>query len=133
MFKRNLLNRLPRKTVEEIEMVLKAYDECHVIYQNGKHEVMTDWCLKDEYPMDYKYIGELKAKDIFSKEELIENYINTFCSYPVKYNNKKDYAMLRKMETEKTFDFENNTMTKWVGKINNQGIFELTKKITISI
>lgn len=127
------MNNLPKNIVNQIKMTLKAYDKCNVIYQNGQYQVNTGYCIMNEYPTDYKFIGEFKANDVFTKEEQIENYINSFCSYPPEYKGMRDYKMLKQMEQDKAFDWENKTMTKWVGKINNEGNFELTEKITTSI
>lgn len=123
------LNELPQEIQIRIKNYLKAFDEVSVTFEYGEYHFGT--YLKATYGADFEYIGAYKAKDIFTEKERIENYINEFHSYPIGYKGKRDYAMLKKMDNERNFDGMN--LTQWIGKINEQGNFELIERVTTNI
>ena len=129
MNKKEVLNSLPVEVMNKIKGILKAYRECDLYFENGRYEVKTGSILKAEYSNDYKFICTFYTGDIYSEIEMIENYINEFCDYPSDYKGKRDYAMLNKMRDEREYDFIEDTVTKWVGKINKEGNFVLTERI----
>lgn len=131
--KKELFETLPQATQEEVKNTLKAYDNCFVNFQNGEYKVNTSIGILSKYPKDFKSIGEVSSHDIYTREERIENYINEFMGYPIDYRGKKDWDLIQKMGTDKQFDFPNNKMYKWIGKLNEQGDFVLTEKIEISL
>ena len=131
--KKELFETLPEHIKEDIRNTLKAYDKCYVNFQNGEYKVTIAIGILSEYPKDFKVIGTIHNHDIYSREERIENYINEFMGYPFDYNGKKDWDLIEKMGTDKQFDFPNNKMYKWIGKLNEQGDFVLTEKIEISL
>lgn len=133
MTNKNLLNTLPNDIIEGVKSTLKAYDKCNVIYQNGKYNVRVGYSLTKEYAEDFKFIGEFVKEEVFSENEIIENYINEFNCYPANYKGAKSYTLVNKMREEKEFDWDNNTVTRWVGKINELGDFVLTEKVTFNI
>lgn len=99
-------NELPAELQERIKNYLRAYDECPVFYENGRYDFTI--CIKKEYAPDHEYIGTYKAKDIFTEEERIENYINEFVCYPINYKGKRDYDLLKKMDNSRDFDEDGN-------------------------
>ena len=120
-------NTLPQEVQLFVKSQLKAYDEVTVSYENGRYSYGV--CIKAEYAPDHEVLGTIKATDIYSDVERIENYINSFCTYPIDYKGKRDYSILKKMQNEKEFDWDKNTCTRYTGKIIN-GNFELTGKET---
>lgn len=77
-----MIKNLPVEVVEEIKDILKAYNECNVVFENGKYHVRTFTCLQASYSDDYKVIGRFKKDEVFTKEEQELNYIEEFRSYP---------------------------------------------------
>lgn len=55
----------------------------------------------------------------------IEDYINTYRLYPDEYTGKRDNSILRSMNTYYRYDVKTNTVTRYEGRINNNGDFEL--------
>lgn len=102
----NKLNTLPKEVQDEVKNTLKAYDEAHVIYEYGEYHVSVGVALKAHYAPDHKVIGTFKANEIFTQDERIENYINTFQEYPIEYKGKRDYKTLNdgKRHTYKLVD-----------------------------
>lgn len=94
--KNEKLNTLPKEIQEKIKDILKAYDEVHVTYEEGDYHFGL--YLKLYYSEDFKVIGTFYAKDIFTDEERIINYIEQFHSYPSEYKGKKDWNMIHKIE-----------------------------------
>lgn len=82
---------LPMDVQEKIKQDLKAFDECHVVYEYGKYNVGGGICLKSKYADDFEVIGTYYAKDIFTEEERIINYVESFHDYPIQYKGKRDY------------------------------------------
>ena len=124
------LHTLPIEEQEKIKGQLKAFDEVVVFFEKGKYTYGI--CLKSHYAPDHEYIGTYRADEVFSEVERIENYINEFHSYPGNYKGKRNYALIHKMDNEREYDLENNTLTKWVGKIID-GDFTLMEKITYKV
>lgn len=128
MMSRNF-NELPQEVQNEIKSWLHVYDKTFVVYENGKYNVSSAVCLKAHYAPDHEVIGEYHAEDIFTEEERIENYINTFYSYPIEYKGKRDYQMLKKMQEREWVDEEKTAYRYWTGKLID-GNFELTEQKT---
>lgn len=93
------LNELPKSVQKEIKETLKAYSEVPVTYENGRYSFSL--CLKSEYADDHEFIGTFYAKDIYTPEERIINYFESFHEYPISYKGKRDYKMLRDLEAER--------------------------------
>lgn len=115
------LNALPKDIVTEIKNTLRAYDRCTVKYMYGEYSVSTSSCLLAEYPSDYKVVGDVFKEDIFTDKEKIENYINTFKSYPAEYEGDRDYKMLKEMKET----VEGDILYQTFGEINDLGNFEI--------
>ena len=85
------LNTLPNEVVEKVKSVLRAYDEVHVVFEYGEYHVSAGLCIKATYGSDHEFIGTYKAKDVFTPEERMLNYINSFQDYPIEYKGKRNY------------------------------------------
>lgn len=95
---------LPIEVQEDAKKALRAYDRVYVIYEYGKYNVSVAIGLKSKYAPDHKFIGEYKAEEIFTPEERIINYVESFHEYPIQYKGKRDYAWLK-------------TLTSWDDKV----------------
>ena len=128
MMNRTEFNQLPQDVQDKIISILHVYDKAYVDYENGSYKVSPNVCLTATYAEDFKVIGTYTAEELFTEEERIENYINTFNDYPANYKGKRDYQMLRKMK-ERQFNEDRTEYTEWQGKLIN-GNFELTEQVT---
>lgn len=126
-------NLLPVEIQAKAKRILKAYDKVYVDYEYGEYHVSVGVAIKTSYAEDHKFVGEYKAEEIYTENERAENYINTYGSYPSFYKGKRDYDMIRRLEDDKIIDFENKTITCPIGKINDQGDFEIVGTKTIRI
>ena len=84
-------NELPKDVQTTIKNRLRAYDKIDVYYEYGGYHFGL--VLKREYAPDHKVIGTYYAKDIYTEEERILNYVNEFQSYPINYKGKRDYSI----------------------------------------
>lgn len=89
--------QLPQEVQEHIKMTLKAYDEIFVTYENGRYQY--GMCLKANYAADHEVIGTFYKEEVYTPQELIENYIEEFHSFPRAYKGKQDWGMLRKLQS----------------------------------
>ena len=91
-------NALPLSVQDEIKDLLKSYDKVHVVYEDKKYWLSLTTAVTDHYAFDTgRYIGTYYADDVFSPDERILNYVNSFHSYPVEYKGKKDWDMIRSL------------------------------------
>ena len=89
---------LPLDVQDEIKDLLKSYDKVHVVYEDKKYWLSLTTAVTDHYAFDTgRYIGTYYADDVFSPDERILNYVNSFHSYPVEYKGKKDWDMIRSL------------------------------------
>lgn len=91
------INTLPEEVQNKIKSRLRAYDEVDVYFEYGEYHFGL--VLKAEYAPDHKVIGTYYAKDIFTEDERIENYMNEFHEYAPNYKGKRDYRALNAYET----------------------------------
>lgn len=84
---------LPSDVQLKIKETLKAYDRVDVFYENGKYHFGL--CVKKTYAPDHEVIGTYYAKDIFTEDERILNYVNEFQCYPINYKGKRDYTIFK--------------------------------------
>ena len=103
------LNTLPSEVVEKVKNTLRAFDEVHVIYEYGEYHVSAGLCIKSSYGVDHEFIGTYKSKEVFTEEERILNYINSFQDYPIEYKGKRNY---------KDFQTGKREVFKWDGNGN---------------
>ena len=89
------LNSLPPCVQDEVRDMLRAYNTCNVYKHltSGDYSVTVGSCLSATYTKEK--IAAFSADQVFTTEEKIENYINTFGSYPIEYSGKRDYIGLR--------------------------------------
>lgn len=101
-----VFKKLPKEVKEKIRYTLRAYDEAHVTYENGSYKVSVGVALTATYAPDFKVIGTITAKEVYTDDERIENYINVFQDYPIEYKGKRDYKTLNdgKKHTYKLVD-----------------------------
>lgn len=70
--------QLPTEVQEEVKHILEAYDECNIVFENGKYNCNPDAWITASYPEDYKYIGYVKAETIFTEDERQNNFEKVF-------------------------------------------------------
>lgn len=86
-------NELPQEIQDRVKQTLRAYDEETVWFENGRYTYGV--FIQSNYAPDHKYIGTYYAKDIFTEEERILNYCESFHSYPIQYKGHRDYALIK--------------------------------------
>ena len=89
---------LSEKVQNEIRKVLKAFDNCYVTFENGEYHVSSGFGIKAEYGSDYEWIGDYTAKEIFTEQERILNYVESFHSYPPQYKGNRDYKLMNELK-----------------------------------
>ena len=94
-------NELPESVQNKIKNTLKVYDKVDVYFEYGEYRFGL--VLKKHYAADHEVIGTYYAKDVYTEEERILNYVNEFQSYPIEYKGKRDYKIFHtgKQETFK--------------------------------
>lgn len=103
-------NELPADVQNKIKEIAKAYSEVRVVYEYGKYNVGGGICLKAKYAPDYEVIGDYYAKDLFTPEERILNYVEAFHEYPIQYKGERNYKMLKEIRGnwDLKFRFDDN-------------------------
>lgn len=103
-------NKLPADVQTQIKRTLKSFDEVNVIFEYGEFHVSTGIAVKCHYADDHEYIGCYRAKDLFTADERMLNYVEAFHEFPIEYKGKRDYEMLHSMtwEDKVTFDTDHN-------------------------
>lgn len=84
-----------QEAMQEVKETLKAYKECYLILNED-----NTYSVKVSITLGFRkeqLIGVFKAKDVFTPEELIINYVKEFRSYPISYNGLKDYQKVKKV------------------------------------
>lgn len=99
-----LFNTLPTSVQEDIMDTLKAYPEVSVYYENGSYHFGT--LLKSNYADDYRYIGIFKDTDMYTEEERIINYMESFHEYHPAYKGIKDWKMIHDIGYDWTIKFK---------------------------
>jgi len=101
-------NELPQEVQEKAKNTLKAYDEVNVIYEYGEYHVSVGVALKAQYAPDHEVIGRYRAEDIFTDNERIINYVESFHDYPIQYKGKRNYRLFDGIGWETRFEFDND-------------------------
>ena len=86
--------QLPGGVQDKARNILKAYDEVNIIFEYGEYRVSAGLALTATYAPDHKFIGVAYAEDIFTEEERIINYAESFHEFPSNYKGKRDYRMM---------------------------------------
>ena len=71
--KKQILNKLPESTIEQIKDVLSVCIECNVWFEYGEYHVSGGIGIKSHYAPDHMFIGTFVPSDLFTKEEQREN------------------------------------------------------------
>ena len=112
----NEFQNLPENVRAEALSTLKAFSEVNIIFENGRYNVSTGISIRKSYPADHNFIGIVYADDVFTDDEKILNYIESFHDYPPQYKGKRDYQMLHKIaydwNTKFEFDENHNIIVK---------------------
>lgn len=98
--------QLPEEVQADVKRVLRAFDECPVVYEHGKYIIGGGICIKAKYAEDHKFIGVYYADDIFTEEERIINYAEAFHEFSPLYKGKRDYAMWHKVGNDWSVKFK---------------------------
>lgn len=98
---------LPGDLQLRIKDRLRAYDRVDVSYEYGEYHFGL--CIKKTYGPDHEFIGTYYAKDIFTEDERILNYVNEFQCYPIEYMGKRDYSIFHTGKRE-TFKLVNGNI-----------------------
>jgi hypothetical protein len=93
----NLFNTLPLEVQNKAKQVLKAYDNVNVVFEDGIYNVSPNSCLKATYSADHKVIGRFNKNEIFTEDEQIVNYIESFHSYPTNFKGKRNYQLMNQL------------------------------------
>ena len=92
------INNLPQSVQDDIRSRLCAFSEV-TVWQNANGEYDVRACIILGNGQSDKYIGEYTAKEVFTVEEQIVNYVNEFRDYPFdpdyKYTGKHDWKALQ--------------------------------------
>lgn len=91
------LTKYSEKVQEEIKDTLKIFNECHVERHGKEYKVCTGWCLKATYG-DEEVLDTFTADEIFTEDERILNYIESFHSYPITYRGERNYKMIHEIK-----------------------------------
>lgn len=107
---KEMLATLPQEVQERVRQVLKAYDQVNIVYEYGKYNVSTMIGITATYAEDHKYIGNVYADDIYTEDERMINYIESFHDYPIQYKGRRDYRMLNEVgyNWDAKFKFDEN-------------------------
>ena len=92
------INNLPLNVQTEVRETLRAYSSVSVWFEYGKYHVSTGACIKAQYGDDRKDFGTIIAAEVYTEEERIENYCNSFADYPAGYKGLRDYPMMREIK-----------------------------------
>ena len=91
---------------DRVKETLKAYDEVHITYQYGEYHFSTGVALTATYAPDFKAVGSVYADDIFTEEERILNYMESFHEYSPLYKGRRNYRMLNEIGNDWSVKFK---------------------------
>lgn len=92
------IERLPVETKNDVYETLKSYNEANIIFEDGKYKVTTWTGVYSTYSKDFKFVGVITKDVLYSIEEQIINYMESFHEYHPLYKGKRNYEMLRSIE-----------------------------------
>ena len=103
------IESLPVDVQNEIRRMLKAYNEASVTYEYGRYHI-GGVSIKKEYGADHRYVGTYFADDVYTEEERMINYMESFHEYPIQYKGKRDYRWLNSIgfDWNLKFKFDEN-------------------------
>lgn len=122
------LKYLPKAIQKQVKNTLRAYDDCSVVFENGRYSVGGGVMIKAHYADDHEVIGNYRADEIYTETERIENYINQFHDYPTNYKGNRDYQFIKDLDLIRSFCCKcGENEERFYGRINEQGNFELSQ------
>jgi len=71
-----ILNKFPTSIQDEILSTLTCFDRCNVDFYNGKYHVHVGCGIQNRYPDDFRFIGVINNFDVYTPEQMRENYKN---------------------------------------------------------
>jgi hypothetical protein len=95
---------LPPMVQEQAKDILRSFSEVHITLSDGRYHVSTGIMLLGLYPDDFKVIGDVNKNDVYTPDEQIVNYIESFHDYPPQYKGSRDYSMLHYMKDRRCKD-----------------------------
>lgn len=106
--------QLPMDVQDKVKNTLKAYDNAYIIFEYGEYHVSVGIALKAHYAEDHKVIGTVNVDDIFTKEEKIINYAESFHEFSPLYKGKRDYRMMNEVGNDwnAKFKFEDGVLVR---------------------
>lgn len=87
-------DELPIDIQASAKSILKAYNEVNIVFENGKYNVSSSSSVTATYAADHKFIGVYYADDVFTTDELIVNYAESFHDFSPRYKGPRDYKMM---------------------------------------
>lgn len=113
MYHEVAFEQLPADVQAEAKETLKAFRSVHVEYENGRYSVTAGIALTATYAPDHRYIGEYTDEEVFTPEERIINYVETFQCYPIEYKGRRDYRWIKTLtrRSKVAFDDAGNLVT----------------------
>lgn len=122
------LKYLPKAIQRQVKLILRAYTDCSVVFENERYSVGGGVMIKAHYADDYEVIGNYRADEIYTETERIENYINQFHDYPTNYKGNRDYQLIKDLDLIRSFCCKcGENEERFYGRINEQGNFELSQ------
>lgn len=103
-------NELPASIQSDVKNLLKTYDKCFVTYENAAYHVSPSVALTIGYAKDNEAVGTYTAKEIFTAEEQIINYVESFHEFPVQYKGKRDYRWLNSLAWDSKVKMEDGNL-----------------------
>lgn len=103
-------NELPASIQNEVKNLLKIYDKCFVTYENAAYHVSPSIAITASYAVDHEVIGTYTAKEIYTAEERIINYVESFHEFPIQYKGKRDYRWLNSLAWGSKVKLENGNL-----------------------
>lgn len=70
-----ILSKLTAELKQQVLDKLTVYDSAIIDFENGKYKIGS-LSVRDKYPADFRHVGIIKNSDVYTKEEMIENYKN---------------------------------------------------------
>lgn len=68
-----IINQIPEELKHQVLDILTAFDSVIIDFENGKYKIGS-CALRDKYPADFRQVGTIHNYEVYTKEEMIENY-----------------------------------------------------------
>ena len=94
---KSTINNLPLNVQTDVREVLRSYNSASVWYEYGEYHVSTGACIKAQYGADRKDFGTIIAAEVYTADERIENYCNSFADYPPQYKGLRNYNLMHEI------------------------------------